>query len=70
MTSRREQVSEATARHRRRRKAGLFLRPITVTKHQLDKLEERGYLDPGRRGDRQDECEAIEMFLTDLLRKA
>jgi len=38
MTSRREQVGEATARHRRRCKAGLFWRPIKVTNDQLDRL--------------------------------
>jgi hypothetical protein len=69
MTSRREQVCEATARHRRRRKHGLFWRPIMVTKDQLDQLEVRGYLDPDRRGDRLDECGTIEMFLGDSLRK-
>jgi hypothetical protein len=30
-------------------------------------LEKRGYLDPDRRGDRADECDAIEMFLGDSL---
>jgi hypothetical protein len=59
MTSRQEQVSEATARHRRRRKHGLLWRPIVVTKGQLDQLEARGYLDPDRRGDRNDEYDAI-----------
>jgi hypothetical protein len=28
-----------------------------------------GYLNPDRRGDRADECDAIEMFLGDSLRK-
>jgi len=51
MTTRREQVCEATAQHRKRRKHGLFWRPINVTKDQLDQLEVRGYLDPDRRGD-------------------
>jgi hypothetical protein len=37
---------------------------------QLDQLEQRGYLDPGRRGDPLDECDAIELFLTDALSKA
>jgi hypothetical protein len=37
---------------------------------QLDALEVRGYLDPGRRGDRADECDAIEMFLGDSLVKS
>jgi hypothetical protein len=53
-----------------RRKRGLFLRPILVTKGQLDQLEGRGYLDPNNRGDRADECEAIETFLMDSLAKA
>jgi hypothetical protein len=38
-----------------------------VTKAQLDQLEERGYLNPGDRGTRVDECEAIASFLTDSL---
>ena len=69
MTNRREQVREATARHRKRRKHGFSLRPITVTKDQLDQLEVRGYLDPDRRGERIDECWAIETFLADSLSK-
>jgi hypothetical protein len=67
MTSRREQVREAIARHRKRRKRGVLWRPITVTKAQLDQLEARGYLDPDLRGNRIDECDAIEKFLTDSL---
>jgi hypothetical protein len=69
MTNRREQFREATARHRKRHKRGLFLRPILMTKGQLDELEVRGYLDPNNRGDRADECEAIETFLMDSLHK-
>jgi hypothetical protein len=69
MTTRREQVREAIARHRKRRKHGFLWRPITVTKDQLDQLEVRGYLDPDRRGDRSEERDAIEMFLADSLRK-
>ena len=68
--NRREQVREATIRHRKRRKRGLFLRPILVTKDQLDQLEVRRYLDPDRRGERADECDAIELFLTDALAKS
>jgi hypothetical protein len=68
--SRREQVREAIARHRMRRRRGLFVRPVIVTKAQLDQLEERGYLNPGDRGTRADECEAIASFLTDSLTKA
>jgi hypothetical protein len=63
MTTRREQVREAIVRHRKRRQRGLFLRPIIVTKDQLDQLEVRGYLDPDLRGERADECDAIETFL-------
>jgi hypothetical protein len=65
MTIRREQVREAIARNRKRRKHGLLWRPILITKSQLDQLEQRGYLDPGR--DRADECDAIEIFLADAL---
>jgi hypothetical protein len=46
------------------------MRPLTVTKSQLDQLEERGYLDPNRRGERLDECDAIAMFLADALPKS
>ena len=65
--TRQEQVREAIVRHRKRRKHGLFWRPITVTKDQLDQLEVRGYLDCNNRGERADECEAIEVFLMDAL---
>jgi hypothetical protein len=58
MTNRREQIREATARHRKRHKRGLFLRPISMTKGQLDELEVRGYLDPNNRGDRADDLRA------------
>jgi hypothetical protein len=63
--TRREQVREAIARHRKRRKRGFLWRPIT--KAQLDQLEVRGYLDPDRRGERADECDAIASFLRDSL---
>jgi hypothetical protein len=53
-----------------RRRRGLFVRPVIVTKAQLDQLEERGYLNPGDRGTRADECEAIASFLTDSLAKS
>jgi len=52
---------------RNRQSWGLHRRSIDVTDAQLDALEVRGYLDPDRRGDRTDECDAIEMFLTDSL---
>jgi hypothetical protein len=70
MTIRGKQVREAAARHRKRRKHGLLWRPILVKKSQLDQLVERGYLDPNRRGDRLDECEAIEIFLANALPKS
>jgi hypothetical protein len=49
---------------------GLFWRPILVTKDQLDQLEVRGYLDPDLRGERADECDAIETFLAVSLTKS
>jgi hypothetical protein len=55
--------------HRARKKYGPFPRRLLVSRTQLDKLEERGYLDPDRRGDRADEAEAIETFLMDGLTK-
>src|SRR5262245_47686811 len=63
MTTRREQVREAIARHRKRRKRGFFWRPILVTKAQLDQLEERGYLNPSDRGTRRADagCSAHEI---------
>jgi hypothetical protein len=54
---------------RRRRSWGLHRRSIDVTDAQLDALEVRGYLNRDRRGDRADECDAIEMFVTDSLSK-
>jgi hypothetical protein len=54
---------------RRRQSWGLHRRSIDVTDAQLDALEVRGYLDPSRRGNRADECDAIEMFLTDSLNR-
>ena len=70
MTTRREQIREAINRHRKRRKRGDFWRPIMVTKAQLDQLEVRGYLDPDRRGERADKCDAIASFLRDSLAKS
>jgi hypothetical protein len=70
MTTRQEQVRHAIARHRKRRRRGFFWRPILVTKAQHDQLEERGYLNPGDRGTRADECEAIASFLADSLAKS
>jgi hypothetical protein len=55
---------------RRRRASGLHRRSIDLTEAQLDALQERGYLDPDRRGDRADESEAVEMFLVDALTKS
>ncbi len=63
MNIRREQLREAIARHRKRAKRGFLWRHILVTEHQLDQLEVRGYLDPDRRGDRLDECDAIQAYL-------
>jgi len=55
---------------RRCRQHGIYYRPIDITDAQRDALQERGYLDPDRRGDRADESEAIEMFLADSLTKS
>jgi hypothetical protein len=66
-SERKEQVRQAVRRYRRRRQHGIYRRPIDITDAQLDALEERGYLDPDRRGDRADESEAVEMFLMDAL---
>jgi hypothetical protein len=49
--------------HRARKKYGLVPRRLLVSRSQLDQLEERGYLDPGLRGNCVDECEAIAAFL-------
>jgi hypothetical protein len=42
-------------------------RRLLVSRSQLDALEARGYLEPDPRGERTDECDAIESFLTDAL---
>jgi hypothetical protein len=65
---RRKRLREATARYRKRAKRRFFWRFILVTEHQLDQLEVRGYLDPNRRGERLDECDAIEAYLAASLR--
>jgi hypothetical protein len=54
--------SRDRARHppRARNKYGLFPRRLLVSRTQLDKLEERGYLDPDLRGNQADEADAIE----------
>jgi len=57
-------------RYRSRRHRGLVPLKILVSRTQLDATEERGYLDPDRRGERIDECDAIEMFLADALAKS
>jgi hypothetical protein len=70
--TRREQVREAIRPASQAPQARLLepWRPILVTKAQLDQLEERGYLNPGDRGTRADECEAIASFLADSLAKS
>ena len=55
---------------RRRQSWGIHCRSINVYDGWLNALEKRGYLDPERRGDRRDECDAIEMFLWDSLVKS
>jgi hypothetical protein len=53
--------------YRSRRRRGLRRLPAVLSRKQLDTLEEKGYLDPGQRGDH--EAEAIETFLMDSLCK-
>jgi hypothetical protein len=54
--------------YRKRRRHGLFCRPIRVTREQLDSLEVMGYLDPDCRGQRADEVDAIERYFGDTFR--
>jgi hypothetical protein len=58
---------ERAALSRWRSKKGIYPRPVCLNDDQLDALEKRGYLHSDRRGDRADECDAIEMFLADSL---
>ena len=69
-SARQDQNRDAQARWRKRRRHGLRRLPALLSSKQIDALEERGYLDPDRRGDRADETEAIEMFLRDSLTKS
>jgi len=62
-----EQNREASARRRALRKYGRVCLKILAERKWLDALEERGYLDPFDRGNRADECEAIETFLAESL---
>jgi hypothetical protein len=66
-TETRSTSTERVKAFRRRQRRGIHRRSINVADAQLDALEVRGYLDPDRRGDRADECDAIEMFLMDAL---
>jgi hypothetical protein len=44
---------------RARRRLGLVMRTLPLQREWLDALEERGCLDPDRRGNRVDEADAI-----------
>ena len=66
-TETRSTSTERVRAHRKRSKRGMHRLSITLTDAQLDALEAHGYLDLSRRGDRADECDAIEMFLGDSL---
>jgi hypothetical protein len=68
-TETRSTSTERVRAHRKRRRHGICRRTIGVGEAELDALEKKGYLDPDRRGDRVDECDAIEMFLADSLLK-
>jgi hypothetical protein len=52
---------------RKRERRGLRRLAVLLTSAQIDALEEKGYLDPDQRGERADEAEAVETFLTDFL---
>jgi hypothetical protein len=69
MTARVLNSRERAALSYQRKKRGIVRRTVTLAQIDLDALEVRGYLDPDRCGDRADECDAIEMFLGDLLAK-
>jgi hypothetical protein len=69
-TETRSTSTERVRAHRKRTKRGMHRLSITLTDAQFDALEVRGYLDPDRRGDCADECDAIEMFLADSLAKS
>jgi hypothetical protein len=47
--------ADLTRRMRARRRLGMVIRRIEVQREWLDALEERGYLDPFKRGNRADE---------------
>jgi hypothetical protein len=40
---------------------------VSLSEDKLDKLEERGYLDPGFRGTPEDEGEALQAFIDEVL---
>jgi len=69
-TETRSTSTERVRAHRKRSKRGMHRVSITLIDTQLDALEVLGYLDPDRRGDRAEECDAIEMFLGDSLVKS
>jgi hypothetical protein len=52
---------------RQRARRGVRRMAVFVSREQLDALEEKGYLDPDLRGERVDEAESVENFLTDHL---
>jgi hypothetical protein len=55
--------AERMALSRFRRKRGIHRRTVSLSEDKLDKLEERGYLDPGFRGAGDDESEALQAFI-------
>jgi hypothetical protein len=61
--------TERVRAHRKRRRHGICRRTISLGEAQLDALEKKGYLDPYRRGEPADECDAIETFIMDSLLK-
>jgi hypothetical protein len=50
-----------------RRKKGIHRRTVSLSEDKLDRLEQRGYLDPGYRGAPEDEAEALQAFIDEVL---
>jgi hypothetical protein len=69
-SARQQQNRDAQMRRRAPRRLGLVTRRLVLEPEWLDSLEVRGYLDPDQRGERLDECDAIELFLADALAKS
>lgn len=65
--TRTDQTRRAVRHHRDRARRGIHRLTIDLTDTQLNRLEERGYLDENLRGSRPDKAEALETFIGDFL---